>query len=592
MIPLEAGIGERAPRLVLALSLGAVLAFVLLITLPFAGQAFHIDDAIFWDFARHSQESPWQQHLADYRLMGIEIPEFRDTHPPLDELYLSAIMRVTGSDSELPLHLGFIIFPVIAGFSMLFLARRFTRNALLATMLMLATPVLMTSSHTLMGDLPMTAFWLVATTAYIYGVDRDDTRLLALAGVAAALAVFTGYQALALILLLPAYALLKQKLTWKNCLPLLLPVLGFAAYTLYSLERYGALPRFKHARGLSLGGSSVLYRIEGNLVQLGGAAVFPLFAAGAYCLKRRRWILLLPVAAGSIALSYYYYSQSSSFPAASAMLFAVFLAAAGIVVVSVSAESWVQLADALKRRRVDTDFVFLAFWLLAMMSVVMLLLPHATAKYSLPFLAPLVLLIFRELESGIRSESVVSLVAAIAVALTFMAGVAVSSADNRLAQAYKDFSMEFGERYQPEGQVWFVGEWGLRHYMEGEGYRYLTSASMEPAEGDLVVRAGLMDWPLDNSVVQRLELVDSTGVRSDDPIRVMNFAANAGLYGSHWGKLPFTFSDRPVETFDIYRVKPEQVAGEGAGGASEGGSGSVGGDDSSAGANGGAGGAT
>lgn len=561
MIPLGAGIGVRAPRLVLALSLGVILAFVLLLTAPFAGQAFHIDDAIFWDFARHSLDVPFQQHIPDYKLMGVEITEFRDTHPPVDQLYLAAIMRVSGSDSEWPLHLGFMIFPVITGFSMFFLARRFTHNALLATLLLLATPAVMTSSHTLMGDLPMTAFWLAAMTAYIYGVDRNDTFLLAVAGVAAALAVFTGYQALALIVLLPAYAWMRRRpdggsaLTWKTGWPLLLPVLGFGAYALYSLYRYGALPRFKHARGLSLGGSSVLYRIEGNLVQLGGAAIFPLFAAGAYCLKRRRWMLLLPVSAGAAALSYYYYTHIIFFPLATAVLFAVFLAAAGMIFFSISGESWVQLVSAVRRRQVDTDFVFLAFWLLGMMSMVMLLLPHATAKYGLPFLAPLVLLFFRELESGIRSAATVSLVAALAVAVTFTAGVAVSAADNRLAQAYKDYSVGFEERYQPEGQVWFVGEWGLRHYMEAEGYRYLTSASTEPAEGDLIVRAGLMDWPLAGSVVERLELVDSAGVQSDNPIRVMNFPANAGLYGSYWGKLPFTFSNRAVETFDVYRVR-------------------------------------
>ncbi|MBI5869576.1 MAG: glycosyltransferase family 39 protein [Actinobacteria bacterium] len=555
MIPLGAGIGERTPRLVLALSLGALLAFVFLMTLPFAGQAFHIDDAIFWDFAKYNQEVPFQQHLPDYQLMGVDVPEFRDTHPPLDQLYLAAIMRVTGSDSELPLHLGFIVFPIVAGLSMFFLASRFTHNAVLATMLLLATPAVMTSSHTLMGDLPMMAFWLATVAAYIFGVDRDDDRLLALAGIAAILAVFTGYQALVLILLLPAYAWLQQKLTWKTALPLLLPIAGFAAYALYSLYRYGALPRFKHARGLSLGGSSVLYRVEGNLVQMGGAAVFPLFAAGIYCLKRRRWMLLLPIATASAALSYYYYTHIVFFPLATAILFAVFLAAAAMVIISISSESWVQLANAIKRRQVDSDFVFLAFWLLAMLSVVMLLLPHATAKYSLPFLAPLVLLVFRELEAGIRSAATVSLVAAVIVAVTFMTGIAVSSADNRLAQAYKDFSTGFEERYHPEGEVWFVGEWGLRHYMEAEGYSYLTSANTELADGDLVVRASLMDWPLDNAVVERLKLVDSTGIKSDDPIRVMNMAVNAGLYGSHWGKLPFTFSNSDVETFRVYRVE-------------------------------------
>ena len=86
-----------------------------------------------------------------------------------------------------------------------------------------------------------------------------------------------------------------------------------------------------------------------------------------------------------------------------------------------------------------------------------------------------------------------------------------------------------------------------------QGYRYLTTASTEPREGDLVVRAGLMDWPLDKSVTDRLELVDSSQVRPSGPLQVMNFDASAGFYGSHWGKLPYTFSYRPVETFDVYR---------------------------------------
>jgi hypothetical protein len=33
-------------------------------------QAFHIDDAIFWDFAKLNVDSPLQQSLPDYRLMG------------------------------------------------------------------------------------------------------------------------------------------------------------------------------------------------------------------------------------------------------------------------------------------------------------------------------------------------------------------------------------------------------------------------------------------------------------------------------------------------------------------------------------------
>jgi len=551
-----AGLGERSSRLTLALSLGAVFAFVLLITLPFANQAFHIDDAIFWDFAKLNLESPLQQDLPEYRLMGVEIPNWRDTHPPLDQLYMSAIMRVTGSDAELPLHLGFIIFPAITGISMFFLARRFTRNALPATLLLLATPAIMAASHTLMGDLPMTALWMAATALYISGVDRDSGWLLALAGLTAMLAVFAGYQALALILLLPAYSWLKGRLNWKTGLPLLLPVAGFGAYALYSLARYNALPRFKHAKGLSIEGSSVLARIEGNLLQLGGASVFPLILAGVFCLRRRRWLMLAPIIAAASGLALYYYNSISNFPLATAALFVLFLSTGALVIIAIWSEVQVQLVQVFKDRRADTDFFFLAFWFFVMFAAIALLLPHATAKYMLPFLAPLILLFFREIEAGIKSASVLTGVFVAAVALTFLAGTAVSAADYQLAQTYKDFAQDLGDRYHPEGTVWFVGEWGFRHYMEAEGYRYLTSASTAPREGDLVVRVGLMDWPLDHSVTDQLSLVGSSAAESGSPLRVMSLPANAGFYGTHWGKLPFTFSVLPVERLDVYRVGP------------------------------------
>ena len=437
---------------------------------------------------------------------------------------------------------------------MYLLARRFTRNALIATLLLLATPAFMAASHTLMGDLPMTAFWMAAAACFIYGVDRDDNRLLLLAGVASLLAVLTGYQALALLLLLPAYARLKGKLAWKTALPMALPLLGFGAYAFLSLAYYGSLPRFTHAQGLSLEGTSILARVEGNFLQLGGASIFPLIMAGVFCLRRRRWLMLIPVIAGSFGLALYYSLTSEIFPPATAILLGVFLTAAVVIVLSISRESASQLAIAVSRRRVDTDYIFLAFWFLLMLSAVALVLPHATAKYLLPFLAPAVLLFFREMEAAIRSATVITVVALLALALTFVTGTAVSSSDYQLAQTYKDFALGFQDHYEPAPDVWFVGEWGFRHYMESKGYRYLASDSTSPREGDLVVQVGLMGWPLQQAVTDRLMLVDKYEAGSNSPLRVLNFEANAGFYGTHWGKLPFTFSNHPLETFRVYRV--------------------------------------
>ena len=546
----------RTPRLALLLSLGCVFAFVLLTTLPFAGQALHLDDFLFWDFATNNLAHPFQQHLSDFRLMGQVVARFRDTHPPLDFMYLSLVMRVAGTTtSEAALHLGFILFPAIAGVSMFFLARRFVRSALLATLLLLATPAVMVMSHNLMGDLPMTAFWLAATAFYIHGADRDDGRLLAAAAVMITLAVFTGYQALALIGLLPFYSWLAGRLSLKTLLPLVLPLVSFGLFTWYNLAVYDSLPRFSHAQGLSLVGADILTRVKGMLAGVGGAFVFPPAMAAFFALRRKRYLLLPLVAAGAAVLALYQHSISA-FPPLTTALFAVFVTAAVMLFLAILSETAIQAVRGIKRRPVDGDFIFLAGWTVAIAAAVTLLLPEASAKYYLPFLPPVIFLMIRETEAAISSARTLRLVMLAALAGTLITGAAVSAADYQLAQAYKDFSRSISASNSAGGTVWFVGEWGFRHYMEAQGYRYLTTADTSPADGDLVVKAGLMDWPLDPSVAGRMHLVATEAVNWDFPVRSMNFASSAGFYGGFWGMLPFSLTDQPLETFQIYRLVP------------------------------------
>ena len=551
----------RAPRLALLVSLGCILAFVLLITLPFIGQALHLDDFLFWDFARNNLDHPLQQHLSGFHLMGQDVASFRDTHPPVDELYLSLIMRVTGTtDSEVAMHLGFLIFPLITGLSMFFLSRRFIRSALLATILLLATPAVMVMSHNLMGDLPMTAFWLGATALYIYGVDRGDSRLLVAAGLAATLAIFTGYQALALIVLLPFYSWLAGRLSLKTLLPLALPVISFGLYGWYNLAVYDALPRFSHAQGLSFRGADIFTRIKGLLAGAGGATVFPPAMAALFALRRKRYLLLPVVAAGAAALALYQ-RHAFAFPVPATFLFAVFVTAAAMVLLMMATEAAAQLHRRLCRQETDHDFLFLAGWTVTIAGAVWLLLPEASAKYYLPFMAPVVLLMFREAEAVIRSAFTLRVIILATIAGTLITGLALSAADYQLAQSYKDYARNLSASAQTSGTVWFVGEWGFRHYMEAQGYKYLTTADTSPANGDLVVKAGLMDWPLDPSVTSRMRLVSATTAEWDFPVRSMNFASSAGFYGSFWGLLPFSITDQPLEHFQIYRLEPAPQGG-------------------------------
>ncbi len=535
------------------LLLALVCGFTLLLALPFLGQAFHIDDAIFWDFAKNNLRHPFSLHLDDYHLMGEDFSRWRDTHPPLDSLYLSLVMVVTGSDSEVPLHAGFLLFPLVGGVAMDFLARRFTRRPPAAALALLATPAVMTLSHTLMADVPMMSFWIAATACYVHGVDRGDRRLLAAASLLVTVDLFTGYQALALLVLLPLYPLARGKLSRASLVPLLLPVLAFGLYTLYNLYAYGEPPRFAHANGTSFNWGHVLDRLQGMLLQVGGTSLFPPLLLAIFSARRRRWVLAPFMLALAAACGYY----GNGLAGLRLAFYTVMLAAALAVIVTLAGEGARQFARARRGRSVDLDFVFLSAWLAFMFAATVMLLPHAPAKYTLVFLPPLVLLAFRELDALPLSRRALDATAALVVVTTLAAGTLVSVADYRLAASYRDFAGEVAAARQSGaygGEVWFVGEWGFRHYMEAAGFHYLSRGNESPAAGDIIVRPSVADWPLAPAVRDRMQVAEVREVEWGFPLRLMGRDADAGFYGTYWGLLPYSPSRTPLERFTVYRV--------------------------------------
>lgn len=261
----------------------------------------------------------------------------------------------------------------------------------------------------------------------------------------------------------------------------------------------------------------------------------------------------MPVIAGIASYVGLTQVQTGHYPVSTGILFTIFLTAGGIMLYAVAGDILINLWRYVKKQNVDRDYIFLAGWLIAVMGVVVILLPHATAKYTLPFLPPLVLILFKELE-GLRLKRLAKWLAIAAFGLTLITATIVSAADYTLAQSSRDFVSNFSERYGATGTVWFVGEWGFRHYMEAQDYRYLSSADESPAPGDIIVRAEFSDWPLAGGLRDRMQLIETSRAGWKVPVRVMNFDAGAGFYGTYWGGLPFAISSEPVEKFEVFRV--------------------------------------
>src|ERR1700693_4710507 len=189
-----------APRDLLIVAL-----FVLALRLPFLNQAIQGDDVYYLAEAQHAQVEPLHPKHVQYAFMGRMVDMRGQPHPPLNAWFLALLLATLKDISEIPFHAAYILFSLIAAFSALALARRFSPHSLAATMLFMATPAFVINGNSLESDLPFTAFWLLAVTLFVHAVDHRSPGLLAASSFAMGLARLGAVQAVFLVPILFLY---------------------------------------------------------------------------------------------------------------------------------------------------------------------------------------------------------------------------------------------------------------------------------------------------------------------------------------------------------------------------------------------------
>ena len=177
-----------------------ILAFALLIRLPFLGQAIQGDDDLYLTEAAHAQIEPWHPLHTTYVFRGEAVDLRGHTHPALDGWVLGALIALFGGVNEAAFHAAYIGFTLLAAAAMWSLARRYSPRPVWATLLFLATPVFVVNGNSLEADLPFVALWMAAIALFCAG-----RRLLA--AVAMALAALTSYQVVLIVPILAAWLL-------------------------------------------------------------------------------------------------------------------------------------------------------------------------------------------------------------------------------------------------------------------------------------------------------------------------------------------------------------------------------------------------
>ncbi|MBX3423255.1 MAG: glycosyltransferase family 39 protein [Pirellulaceae bacterium] len=538
-------------------------AAALIALVPFLTKAVHLDDTVFIYVAKQISQHPADPFGLVINWYGHQMPLHEvQQNGPLASYYMALAAAIVGW-SEVALHSAFLLPAMAAAVGMYYLARRFCSQPLLATLIMVFSPVFVVSGTTLMCDVIMLSLWIWAVVLWIWGADRHSHGWAILSAVLIGAGIVTKYYAAAVVPLLLAYSVLRwSDVRWRVAY-LLIPIAIVLAYDAYMSSLYGhSLLRGAGDHALLAGGvqNSVPYRIAVGLTFTGGCLAAILFYAPLLCSWRSFAIvcglcllvaLLLPIA---LDLNTTYWASLTS---AQSLLFIVqfalfLIGGAGALVLAGR--------DVLSRR--DADAWLLGLWVAGTFVFCSLLNWTVNGRSLLPMAPPISLLIVRALPAlpgaiaRIHSPTrFVPLVFAAVLAMCVAWADTWWANSARSAAQAMETDQRFGQRKQ---HLYYTGHWGFQYYMDALGFKSLNRLDSTLQLDDALV------LPENNTNVPRQLLVDAAQVEelfvSVHPlVSSMRPGFGAGFYTSQAGPLPFSIGWFPAERYWIMTVTTDDV---------------------------------
>lgn len=510
---------------------------------PFLGQALHIDDQIYLMGADIVAADPLRPLSGQRGFLGWMVPYHRgvNSHPQGLPFYLAAGRGLTGATSETALHTLMLPFVGLLALGLLGLARELRLDGRVLMTLGLSAAPVMVMGHTLMTDLPFAALFCAALVALLRGLAGGAWPWTAALLVLGNAAWFVQYRGLLLVPLGLGLMAASRRFSLRTTAALAGLLVGLALWCLWNLWELDESHFFFSGGQIAFTRDRLVLSTATLLAHAGGT-LLPLVLLVWHGLRERPR-LLYGLGAASLGVSLLLTGLLPPSVPGSRILTAGFVALGTFIVGGTLG------LGASARDRLARHLVFAGGALLGLQAVATL---FASARL---LLLPLPLLLAGLLAS-LPSPPTRRLIACV-VAGNLALGLAISVGDMAYAGAYREAAPEIASRASRTGPGVFVGEWGLRAYLEAQGLGYLTTHEATLPVGARVVIPGLnCPWPLDARLQARLGDPEPFPIPGRSWLRTMDPSLGAGFYSDGYGPLPFALSeaDRPYDRLLIYPV--------------------------------------
>lgn len=531
---------------------------------PFIGQPFHMDDGLYLDLARNARQNPWFPNDLPYVFQGIFYPDMGShSHPPLQTYFLAAIQHPFGEGpgTEWIYHLCALFFPVLAVLSFYWICALYLARPLWPALMLACAPLFLVIQHTLMTDVPMLAYWLAAISAYLWAAHLGRPALYWLSALFQMAAVFTSYQALALIPLLGFYQVRKGR-GLSGWLSLAVAPAAIVTWYALSCHHYGR-PLWEVTAAYIQSRSPFSTHVLGTkllaiLEYQGWLFIFPLFLL--YLLGRGlKWrALFLPL----VAAVYLAQFRIPEYRLIDKGIFVVGLVSGFFVIFEMGKAAWRAISRKTSGAPGRVQAQFLQLWYFGYFAFCLFFLTEGSARYILPMLPPFVLWFFHHLGKSESTEHGCpagrrwySVIACGSLAMSLAWGLLLSQADLEFARIYPQAAADVSRVVKGE-QAFSVGEWGFRYYLEDAGIGPLPADASPVRSGDFVVIPQLAVPHALPAGLQRAPVPIATfSYRPRTPLRVLDVQTPAAFYSTGWGVIPFSVSREAQETIEIFRVE-------------------------------------